>query len=220
MRGVRAVWPAAMTGGVFFAVGGGESGYVAPHPTNTNIFFAGSYGGTLDRYDHATGQARAVNVWPDNPMGYSASDIKERFQWTFPIVFSRHDPNVLYAGGNFLFRSTDEGQSWTHLATGPPVGSVYALWLDPLPHAPFRESPLTSARYQPPRLPVVCGEGSGSGVGGGGMTWRIGPGSATAPKVSSFRRAMLWHWPLPWSGWRAIPPCASGPPATWSGATR
>ena len=102
--------------GVFFSVGGGESGYVAPHPTNTNIFFAGSYGGTLDRYDHATGQARAVNVWPDNPMGYSASDIKERFQWTFPIVFSPHDPNVLYTSSQHVWRSTNEGQSWERIS--------------------------------------------------------------------------------------------------------
>jgi hypothetical protein len=49
-------------------------------------------------------------------MGYSSKDIKIRFQWTYPIVFSRHDPNVLYAGGNYLFRSTNEGQSWTRVS--------------------------------------------------------------------------------------------------------
>jgi photosystem II stability/assembly factor-like uncharacterized protein len=101
---------------VYFAVGGGESGYVAPHPTNTNIYFAGSYGGTLDRFDYATGQARAVNVWPDNPMGYSAIDIKERFQWTFPIVFSPHDPNVIYTSSQHVWRSTNEGQSWERIS--------------------------------------------------------------------------------------------------------
>ena len=106
----------AANNGVFFAAGGGESGYVAPHPTNTDLFFAGSYGGTLDRYDHATGQARAINVWPDNPMGYSASDIKERFQWTFPIVFSPRNPNVLYTSSQHVWRSTNEGASWERIS--------------------------------------------------------------------------------------------------------
>jgi photosystem II stability/assembly factor-like uncharacterized protein len=106
----------ATNDGVFFAVGGGESGYVAPHPTNTNVYFAGSYGGTLDRFDFATGQSRAVNVFPDNPMGYSAIDIKERFQWTFPIVFSPHDPNVIYTSSQHVWRSTNEGQSWERIS--------------------------------------------------------------------------------------------------------
>ncbi len=93
--------------------GGGESGYVTPHPTKPGIVFAGSYGGLLTRKDLRTGFTRDVTVYPINPMGYSSKDIKVRFQWTFPIVFSRHNPNVLYAAGSRLFRSTDEGESWT-----------------------------------------------------------------------------------------------------------
>jgi photosystem II stability/assembly factor-like uncharacterized protein len=93
--------------------GGGESGYVTPHPTKPWIVFAGSYGGLLTRKDMRTGFTRDVTVYPNNPMGESSEDIKIRFQWTFPIVFSRHNPNVLYAGGSRLFRSTNEGESWT-----------------------------------------------------------------------------------------------------------
>ncbi len=54
-----------------------------------------------------------MTVFPINPMGHSSEDIEVRFQWTFPIVFSRHTPNVVYAGGSKLFRSTNEGESWT-----------------------------------------------------------------------------------------------------------
>ncbi len=93
--------------------GGGESGYVTPHPTKPWIIFAGSYGGLLTRRDTRTGFTRDVTVYPNNPMGESSEDIKIRFQWTFPIVFSRHNSNVLYAGGSRLFRSTNEGESWT-----------------------------------------------------------------------------------------------------------
>ncbi len=93
-------------------VGGGESGWIAPDPKDSNIVYAGSYGGLLTRYDHRSGQTRTVNVWPDNPMGAGAEAMKYRFQWNFPLLFSPHDPNVLYSGGNMLFKSTTEGQSW------------------------------------------------------------------------------------------------------------
>ena len=97
-------------------VGGGESGYIASDPENPNIFYAGNYGGTLTRYDYATGQSQPINVWPENPMGHSAKDIKERFQWTFPIVFSRIGPKVLYVGSQHLWKTTNEGKSWERIS--------------------------------------------------------------------------------------------------------
>ncbi|HEX6163467.1 MAG TPA: hypothetical protein VFZ31_08885, partial [Vicinamibacterales bacterium] len=101
---------------IFYAVGGGESGYIAPHPNDVNVFFAGSYGGYLSRLDRETGQQRAVNIYPNNPMGYSSIDIKERFQWTYPIVFSPVDPKVLYATSQHVWRTTNEGQSWERIS--------------------------------------------------------------------------------------------------------
>lgn len=99
----------------WYDVGGGESGWIAPHPDNSDIIFAGSYGGFLTRYDHRSKQLRTVNVYPDNPMGAGAEAMKYRFQWNFPIIFSPHKTDgkyPLYAAGNMLFRSMDEGQSW------------------------------------------------------------------------------------------------------------
>ena len=92
--------------------GGGESGYIASSPLNPDIIFAGSYGGLLTRKDMRTGLTRDVNPWPDNPMGISSEDIKYKFQWTFPIVFSPHDPKTMYVGGSNLFVTHDEGQSF------------------------------------------------------------------------------------------------------------
>ena len=100
-------------GGYFYAVGGGESGYIAPDPDNPDIFYAGSYGGALTRFDHRTGLMRSINVWPENPMGESSEDIRERAQWTYPIVFSRSGPKVLYTGTQKVWKTTNEGQSWT-----------------------------------------------------------------------------------------------------------
>ena len=99
-----------------YAVGGGESGYIAPDPRNPDVFYAGSYGGHLTRFDRRTGRSRSINVWPDNPMGYSAKDITERFQWTFPIVFSPTDPRVLYVGSQHVWKTTTEGQNWERIS--------------------------------------------------------------------------------------------------------
>ena len=96
----------------WYEVGGCESGYVAPHPKRPSIVYAGCYDGMITRYDHETGATRDVTVYPDNPMGAGAEAMKYRFQWTFPIVFSAHDPGTLYAAGNVLFKTTNEGQSW------------------------------------------------------------------------------------------------------------
>jgi photosystem II stability/assembly factor-like uncharacterized protein len=97
----------------WYEAGGCESGYIAAHPLKPNVTFAGCYGGNLDRRDRETEFTRDVTVYPRNPMGHSSEDIKVRFNWTFPIVFSRHNPNVLYAAGSQLFRSSNEGESWT-----------------------------------------------------------------------------------------------------------
>ena len=103
-------------GGELYAVGGGESGYIAPDPQNVDVFYAGSYGGLLTRINRRTGERRAINIWPDNPMGFSASDITERFQWTFPIVIAPTDPKTLYATSQHVWKSINEGQSWQRIS--------------------------------------------------------------------------------------------------------
>lgn len=97
-------------------LGGCESGYIAVRPDTTAISYAGCYGGYLDRQDTRAEQERNIMIWPENPMGYGGAQMRHRFQWTFPIVLSPHDPNTLYAGGERVFRSTDEGQSWTAIS--------------------------------------------------------------------------------------------------------
>jgi hypothetical protein len=101
---------------IFYGAGGGESGYIATDPRNPNIFYAGSYGGLITRLDRSTQQSREINPYPDNPMGYASADIAERFQWTFPIVFSPQDPKVLYVGSQHVWMTTNEGQSWTKIS--------------------------------------------------------------------------------------------------------
>jgi photosystem II stability/assembly factor-like uncharacterized protein len=111
--------PSAEQGGIdnseWKEVGGGESGYIQVRPDSTNIIYAGSYS-YLSRKDMLTGFQKDITPWPENPMGHSAGDLKYRFQWTFPILISPHDPHTLYVGANVLFKSTDDGQSWSTIS--------------------------------------------------------------------------------------------------------
>ena len=107
---------AASADEIFYTVGGGESGYIAQDPRNPDIFYAGSYGGLLTRYNRKTREEKAVDPYPDNPMGYATKDITERFQWTFPIVFSPIDPTALYAGSQHVWVTRNGGQSWTKIS--------------------------------------------------------------------------------------------------------
>ena len=101
-----------------YPAGTGESGYMAVHPDNSDIVYVGAVGsspgggGALQRYDHTSGQIQLVNVSPELHGGIGPKDLNYRFPWTFPILFSPHDSNVLYTAGNVVFRSTDEGHSW------------------------------------------------------------------------------------------------------------
>ena len=94
------------------ASAGGESAHLAANPDNPEIVYGGSYGGYLTRLDHSSGETRSINVWPNNPMGHGAEDMKYRFQWNFPIFFSPHDANKLYTTSNHFHVTRNEGQTW------------------------------------------------------------------------------------------------------------
>ena len=102
--------------GDWYDVGGGEAGHVVSKPDEPDIVYAGEYLGYISRYDHRTRQARNVSAYPENGSGHGAEDLKYRFQWTAPIATSPHDPQVVYHGGNVLFRTTDGGQTWSPIS--------------------------------------------------------------------------------------------------------
>ncbi len=108
--------PSDGNGSYLYPVGGGESGYIAPHPQNTDIFYSGSQGALLTRYDRRAGHLKDVDIWPDFFSGMPARDLTERWQWTFPIVFSPHDPGTIYASSQHLWKTTNEGHSWERIS--------------------------------------------------------------------------------------------------------
>jgi photosystem II stability/assembly factor-like uncharacterized protein len=121
-------------GATSYSVGGGESGYIAPHPANANIFYAGSQGALLTRFDRRTNYTRDVQVYPLFFSGESALSLKERWQWTFPIVFNPLDSSVIYTSSQHLWRTADDGHSWQQisgdLTRGDPktLGDSGAHW--------------------------------------------------------------------------------------------
>ncbi|MEQ8329800.1 MAG: hypothetical protein RH859_04975 [Longimicrobiales bacterium] len=102
---------------VHYRVGGGEPGYIAPDPKDLNVFFSGTNNGRyIDKYNRTLDQGREVNPYPWFYSGEPASEMVERWQWTFPILFSPLDPNTLYTSSNRLWRTTDGGKSWDRLS--------------------------------------------------------------------------------------------------------
>ena len=99
-----------------YSVGGGESGYIAPDPRNPNIFFAGSQGALLTRFDRRTNYSKDVQVYPLFFSGESAGSLPERWQWTYPIVFSPVNPDILYTSSQHLWKTVDDGHSWTRIS--------------------------------------------------------------------------------------------------------
>ena len=99
--------------------GGGESGYIAiKHDDNDYVVASGPVGRRFTNdimylHDYKTQQDWQNQAWPElYGWGAGAESLKYRFNWTFPIVFSRHDPDVLWACSQHLHRSTDLGASW------------------------------------------------------------------------------------------------------------
>lgn len=99
-----------------YAVGGGESGWITQSPTDPDVFYAGSQGALLTRYNRKTGQIRDIQVYPRFFSGEPASALPERWQWTFPIMFSPVDPTVMYTTSQHVWKTTDDGQSWEKIS--------------------------------------------------------------------------------------------------------
>ena len=100
----------------WYPVGGGESGYMAPDPRDSNIVYATGYMGQITRFDHRTSQIRELGEVADLTDGEGAANLKHRYQWTSPVVLSPQDPDTIYHGAEVLLKSTDQGKTWTAIS--------------------------------------------------------------------------------------------------------
>jgi photosystem II stability/assembly factor-like uncharacterized protein len=100
----------------YYPVGGGESGYITQHPKNLDWFYAGSQGALLTKYDRSNGYRRDIQVYPRFFSGEPAIALPERWQWTFPIIFSPLNSDRLYTCSQHVWVSEDDGQSWNKIS--------------------------------------------------------------------------------------------------------
>ena len=130
--------PSRTTGGGiswphYIQVGGGEGGQTAVKPDGSVIFACDRT--TISRVDLKTGRQRNVSVWPEDQFGAPPKDVKYRFYYSFPTYLSPHDPNVLYTGAQFLFRSTDDGESWQKIS--PDLSRNHQEKMQKIPGGPI-----------------------------------------------------------------------------------
>jgi photosystem II stability/assembly factor-like uncharacterized protein len=102
-----------------FSPGGSEDGYIAPDPRDPDIFYSGTNangGGFLTKLNRRTGETREVSPYPRMFSGEESAVIKERWQWTYPIIFSPVDKRTLYAGSQHLWKTTNGGDTWQRIS--------------------------------------------------------------------------------------------------------
>ncbi len=96
----------------WYPLGIGEAAYIAPDPRDPDVAFASTSGGAMNRYDHRTEQTQALGPWPFETAGRGAGELAHRFQWLTPLFLSPHDPDVIYAGSEVVWKSADQGHTW------------------------------------------------------------------------------------------------------------
>lgn len=115
---------------------GCESGFAKFDPTNPSVIWSGCYNGDLVRVDLKTGQSRNVSVWPVATFGAPTSDVRDRWNWSFPIAISPFNHNEVFAGSQYVYQTSNGGHSWSRispdLTTGKHLGNSGNLTVDNL----------------------------------------------------------------------------------------
>lgn len=184
-------------GAVLFNPGGGETAQVAVDPRDSNVFYSGNYGGTgFTRFDRRLPfQRRRIDVWPEVPFGFAPKDLRERFAWSFPIVTTPAFPSAVYTSSQYLFRTTNGGQTWKRVS--PDLTRADPATLE-LPFGPIYHHPNSSYTYATisavapsPLDRGLIWAGSDDGLihltRDGGATWR----DVTPPDLGAFAQVAV-----------------------------
>ncbi len=201
-----------------YDAGSGESGYVVVKPDDPDIIYVGAIGSSpgggnaLQRYDRRTDQIRLITSWPESKTGLGSKALRQRFAWTYPIVVSPHDVNTIYIGGDRVYRSTNEGQSWEPIS--PDLTRAEPHTLEPS-GGPVNKDALGAETYatvfsliESPHTRGVLWAGSDDGLihlsQDGGASWR----NVTPPQFQD------------WTMVSGIEPSPTDPATVYVAATR
>jgi photosystem II stability/assembly factor-like uncharacterized protein len=186
--------PSDGDGSYWYESAAGEQGYIAVHPKDTFIQYGGAQRGWLWRYDRSTGQRRSIDVWPDHVQGLPPNVIRERFQWTFPIIMSPHDANVVYVTSQHVWRTTNGGHSWERISPDLTYADPETLHGEQsiVPNQNSQDYYATIFSFAPsPHDPGTLWAGSDDGLvhvtRNGGVDWQ----NVTPPDLPKFSRVSL-----------------------------
>jgi len=112
----RELGSAGITTASWQASAGGESAFLAFDPNNPGYVLGGSYQGTIEVLDTQAKASTNVMAAPIQYLGMDAKDIKYRFNWNAPIIWSKHEPNTYYHGAQLLLKTGDMGKTWKEIS--------------------------------------------------------------------------------------------------------
>ncbi len=95
---------------------GGESAFLAFNPDDPRYVLGGSYLGFIEALDYKSMASTNINPSPIQYLGRDAKDMKYRFNWNAPIIWSKYEPNTFYHGAQYLLRTRDMGISWEEVS--------------------------------------------------------------------------------------------------------
>ncbi len=97
----------------WYSVAGCESAFLAFDPDNPELIYGGCYQGIIEKWMKASRESKEIKEYPELSLGNAPEGFKYRYNWNAPIISSPHDRNTIYHAGNVIFKSTDQGNSWT-----------------------------------------------------------------------------------------------------------
>ncbi|MEW6320292.1 MAG: glycosyl hydrolase [Acidobacteriota bacterium] len=185
---------------------GGESAFLAFHPDDPRVVLGGSYQGTIEVFDTTVSAGTNIMAAPIQYLGMDAKDMKYRYNWNAPIIWSRHEPNAYYHGAQVLLKTTDLGRTWTPVS---PDLTRNEAEKQGTPGGPYTNEAVGAENYgtlayvaESPHEKGVIWTGSDDGLvhltRDGGATWKnvTPPGLAetlvNAVEISPFDRATAY----------------------------
>ena len=109
--GSRGITPASWTSSA-----GGESAFLAFNPDDPRYVMGGSYEGTIELLDSKAKAGTSIMASPIQYLGMDAKDMKYRYNWNAPIIWSKHEPNTFYHGSQYLLKTSDMGKNWKEVS--------------------------------------------------------------------------------------------------------
>ena len=175
----------------YYNPAGCENATVAVDPRNPLVTYGGCYMGAFSRYDHGRRQERDISVGLRNYDGWGAAEVPERFQWTFPVLISPHDPQTLYVTSQHVWRTRTEGASWEKISPDLTVHDAKTLQRTGGIHGEMTGAEWYATIYafaESPKVKGVLWAGSDDGLlhlsRNGGTSWE----NVTPPGYGKFTR--------------------------------